>query len=383
MIDFCRHNEEVQQVWDAYWRGQPIRVPVGNFTVGPRIWLLNPALNPTGITMERFSTDPETMFQVLLQYKYYLHHHVVHDIEMGIPRDGWEVFVEFNNVHEAAWLGCEIRYTDGQVPATVARYTGAHKYELLDRGIPDPFAGVYGTVKEYYEYFLARADGYAFHGKPVRVALPWAGFSTDGPLTVALDLCGEEIFSDMLAEPECYHQVMAFIVEATIRKVTAWRAHLGLDARPETGWFADDAIQLISTDAYREYVLPYHRQLLTALFGDGPFGMHLCGNVQRHLPTIIRELHVNHFDTGFPINFATLRDDIGDEVHINGGVHVDILQRGTPADVRAEVQRILHSGVTRGGRFIMKEANNLPPCTPEANLLAMYEATRAFGTYAV
>jgi len=81
--DFTRHNEEVRRVWDAYHAGKPIRVPVGNFTIGPRIWLLNPALNTTGITMERFSTDPEVMFQVLLAYKYHLHHHVPHDIEMG------------------------------------------------------------------------------------------------------------------------------------------------------------------------------------------------------------------------------------------------------------------------------------------------------------
>lgn len=184
--DFTRHNEEVRRVWDAYHAGKPIRVPVGNFTIGPRIWLLNPSLNTTGITMERFSTDPEVMFQVLLEYKHYLHHHVPHDIEMGIPADGWEVFVEFNNA----------------------------------------------------------------------------------------------------------------------------------------------------------------------------------------------------FDTGFPIDFSALREQVGDEVHINGGVHVDILLRGSPAAVRAEVRRILGSGIMRGGKFVMKEANNMPPCTPEENIRAMYEATRELGAYA-
>jgi len=322
------------------------------------------------------------MFQVLLEYKHYLHHHVPHDIEMGIPRDGWEVFVEFNNFHEPAWLGCEILYASGQVPATLPRYIGDRKYDIFKRGIPDPFDGIYGQVKAFYEYFLDRAKSYEFHGKPVRVALPWAGFSTDGPLTVAMDLCGEDIFSDMLVEPEHFHRLMDFIVEATLRKARAWRAYLQIDARPQTGSFSDDGIQLISTDAYRKHVLPHHRRLLDGLFGGGPYSMHLCGNVQRHLPTIIRELNVNHFDTGFPVNFATLRDEIGEEVHINGGVHIDILLRGTPAEVRKEVQRILQSKVTRGGRFIMKEANNMPPCTPEENILAMYEATKAYGTYA-
>lgn len=381
MQDFTRHNEEVREVWDAYWKGRPIRVPVGNFTIGPRIWLLDPALNTAGITMERFSTDPETMFQVLLAYKHHLHHHVPHDIEMGIPRDGWEVFVEFVNIHEAAWLGCEIVYAENQVPATRPRYTGSRKHELFERGIPDPFDGIYGQVKAFYEYFLERAKSCEFHEKPVRVALPWAGFSTDGPLTLALDLCGDEILGDMLADPDYYHRLMEFIVEATLRRARVWRTYLGVDVRPQGGWFADDAIQMISADTYREQVLPYHRRLLDGLYGGGPYGMHLCGNVQRHLPTIARELNVNHFDTGFPIDFAALRDEVGDRVHINGGVHIDILLRGTPVEVRREAGRILASGIMRGGRFIMKEANNMPPCTPEGNIRALYEATRELGRY--
>lgn len=30
----------------------------------------------------------------------------------------------------------------------------------------------------------------------------------------------------------------------------------------------------------------------------------------------------------------------------------------------------------------MKEADNMPPCTPEENIRAMYEAVREFGAYA-
>jgi len=379
-IDFVKHNEEVRQVWDAYLLGDPIRVPVGNFTIGPRIWILDPALNTEGITWEAFSTDPELMFQVVLKYKHYLLHNIVHDVEMGIPEQ-WDTFVEFCNVTEAGWLGCDIHYPQGQVIATTPRYTGDRKNEILDRGIPDPFSGIYATVKEYYEYFLARAIDYEFYDRPVRVQLPWTGLSTDGPLTVAMDVRGEEILTDMLLDPDYYHQLMTLIVEATITKVKAWRAYLGLEAKPQCGGFADDVIQLISTDTYREYVLPYHKRLLDELYGGGPHMMHICGDVQRHFPTLIQELNINHFDTGFPINFATLRDEIGENVHINGGVHIGLLLNGTAEQVREETKRILQSGIMRGGKFIMKEANNLPPRVPLENMQAMYEATREFGRY--
>lgn len=380
-IDFVKHNEEVQQVWEAYLLGTPIRVPVGNFTVGPRIWLLDPTLNTEGITWEAFSNDPELMFQVQLKYRYHLQHHVIHDIEMGIPAVQWETFVECVNVMEAAWLGCELYYPDHQVTATQPRYTGDRKNAIFDRGMPAPFDGVFARVKEYYEYFLVRAIDYEFYGKPVHVGLPGPGLYTDGPLTVALDVRGEEILTDMLLDPDYYHQLMTFIVDATIRRVKAWRTYLNQDPKPQCGAFADDVIQLLSVDTYREYVLPYHQRLLDELYGGGPHMMHICGDVQRHFPTLINGLHINHFDTGFPINFTTLRDEIGEDVHINGGVHIGLLLNGAPEQVREETRRILQSGIMRGGKFIMKEANNLPPGVPQANLWAMYEATREFGRY--
>jgi hypothetical protein len=34
-----------------------------------------------------------------------------------------------------------------------------------------------------------------------------------------------------------------------------------------------------------------------------------------------------------------------------------------------------------GGKFILKEGNNLPPCVPEANLAAMYQCCLDHGNY--
>jgi len=49
--------------------------------------------------------------------------------------------------------------------------------------------------------------------------------------------------------------------------------------------------------------------------------------------------------------------------------------------VAAETRRILSSGVMEGGKFILKEANNLAPRTPMANLQAMYDVCRTDGVY--
>ena len=114
---------------------------------------------------------------------------------------------------------------------------------------------------------------------------------------------------------------------------------------------------------------------------DATVGVHLCGDSTRHFKTIVTELGASSFDTGFPVDFAWLRRELGPTVTIQGGPHVDILLHGTPESVATETRRILRSGIMDGGKFIIKEANNLAPCTPMANLETMYAVCRAEGIY--
>ena len=355
-------------------------MPFGRLGTNSRIWILNPQLNTDGITWKAFTNDPELMFTTHLKYKYYLVHHIPQDIEMGIPEKCWEVGTEFGNVTEEAWLGCELVDPEGQVTATLPHYNDSRKEEIFERGMPGPFEGIMDQVREYYEYFVHRSHHFEYFGRPVTVNPP-SPLGTDGPFTVAIGVRGTQLLEDMLLDEDYYFRLMDFITEAIILRITAWRAFLGADLRPPQGGFADDAIQFLSTRLYQEKVLPYHRRLLSALYGEGPHSMHLCGNVQRHFPTIIKELNVKSFDTGFPINFNSLRDEIGEDVEILGGVPVNELLTGKPEQVFDSTKAILQSGILRGGRFVMKEANNLPPGVPLSNLAAMYSAVKTFGVY--
>lgn len=134
----------------------------------------------------------------------------------------------------------------------------------------------------------------------------------------------------MLLDEAYYHRVMDLVTSAIIERMHAWRLYLNLEQVPQTMPFADDSIQLLSVRSYRENVLPYHRRILSALAQHGAQYMHLCGNVQRHLPTLVKELGVRCFDTGYPINFATLREEVGEDVEIWGGVPVASLLSDTP-----------------------------------------------------
>ena len=377
--DFSRHNAEVRQVWESYRAGRPWRVPMVLTSVA-RIWVLDPTLNRAGITWKEYLNDPDLMFDISLKHQYYVSHNIPQDAEMGIPAEQWNIHTEFGNVYEEAWFGCEIVYPEGQIAATLPFCNGERKEAVFEKGMPAPFSGFIGKMLEYYQYFCRRAEGFEFHSRPIQIEYPTA-LGSDGPLTIANGIRGSKIFEDMLNDEDYYHRLMSFITEAVITRILAWRERLGLDMRPACGGLADDAIQFISTRAYRDKVLPYHKRFFEALYGPGPHSMHLCGNVQRHFPTLIKELNVRSFDTGYPIDFTTLRDDIGEGVEIQGGVKVSDLLMGTPESVSDLTRTILESGIMRGGKFIIKEANDLAPGVPLANMQAMYAAVKKYGIY--
>lgn len=302
---------------------------------------------------------------------------------MGLP-EAWDVHVDFQNSYEAGWLGCPLRYLDGEVPDTLPLLQQDDRKNLLfDRGIPDPFAG--GLMQrnwEYYDYFRRRREeGFTWQGRPLGAVSP-TGLGTDGPVTVACNLRGAgEFYLDLARDPDYACRLMRFITEAAILRINAYRERLGLPV-PQGLHFADDAIQSISIPTYRELVLPFHRQLVESLSTPGPNGIHLCGDATRFFRLLRDELGVRAFDTGYPIDFGWVRRQVGPEVEIKGGPAVPFLQTSSPAQVREEVRRILSSGITEGGRFVLREANNLPPGVSLENLRAMYAAVEEFGWYA-
>ena len=381
-MDYDAHNREVKAVWDAYHAGKPIRVPV-TLGLNVRYYLFSPWLNPKGIRFEEYYNDPNLMVETQLEFQHYVRHNLLFDAEMGMPKEAWPgVYVDFQNTYEASWFGCPVMFRDNQVPDTEPILTDGNKRMLFDRGIPDPFTdGSMARNMRYYEHMLKKIKDYSFMGLPVAGVSP-TGLGTDGPFTAAASLRGAtEICLDIYEDPEFVRELLDYITEATIVRIRAWRDKLGHEPKPACWGIADDSIQLLSCDAYNKLVLPCHKRLFEELAGPGPHSIHLCGDATRHFKTIRDELNVMAFDTGFPVDFGWLRKELGPEVQINGGPSVQFLMQHTPEEIREEVRRILSTGVMEGGKFVLREGNNVAPGIPEANLNAMYYAAKELGAY--
>ncbi|HEY3329302.1 MAG TPA: uroporphyrinogen decarboxylase family protein [Capsulimonadaceae bacterium] len=382
-FDFDRHNEEVAEVWRTYRAGSPIRVPI-IIGANTRFSLLSTAGNPRKITFEDYFNDPATMLIGNLQHQDYVRHNLLQDAEMGLPKTGWGVGVDFQNTYEAAWFGCPIRFYDDQVPDTLPILDDDDsKNKLFDSGIPDPFTGgLMARNWEFYDYFTAQKEaGYTYRNLPL-VSVGANGFGTDGPLTVACNIRGaSEFLADLLEDPEYAHKLLDYITEATIVRIQAYRKRVGQPLKTQGWGFADDSVQLISTSMYRDMIFPYHKRLIDTFSEGGPNSIHLCGNATRHFPFISQNLNIRSFDTGFPVDFTAIREQLGPDVEILGGPSVPFLQSATPAQVREEVKRICESGIRIGKRFVLREGNNISPDVPTENLVALYESGKEFGRY--
>lgn len=360
--DFQEHNAESSELWKAFAANCHERIPV-RLNTNPRILMLDPAYNHRGLDYETYMNDADTMGQAVLEWLYWTRFLLPGDQEKGLP-ESWKLAIDFENLYDAAWFGCPVHYRAGQVPDTLPILDDDHKRMLFDRGAPEPFAGEWAEkCLAMLEVFHEKCtDGWTFLGQPVVPPdnVPFAG--NDGVFTVAANLRGAtNLCLDMLADPEYVHELLGYITEAFVARMMAWRERLGMPAVLEEAGIADDCIELLSTDQYREFVLPYHKRIFEAFGSSGKRSIHLCGDAQRHFRIVKDELGVTSFDTGFPVDFGQFRRDLGPDVLISGGPHISFFLKDDPAPIQQEVRRILTSGVLEGGRVILQEGNNLPP----------------------
>lgn len=377
--DFSAHNAEVKAVWDAFHARRPTRVPM-ILGLNARYLICERGANSLGVDFRSYSEDPDTMFHAQLRFQYWTRHHLPQDAEMGVP-ERWSVFVDFQNYYEAAWFGCPVEYRDDQVPDAAPVYAETPE-RILERGIPDPFSGIMGRALEYYERMRELAGSTEFAGRPVEAAQPYTGLLTDGPMTVACAMFTPGVVCEMMAsDPQRLQRLLDFITEATVQRIAAWKQRFEVPYPHDHYGFADDSIALISTRAYREHILPLHRRLFETFGTRVGRTIHLCGDATRHFPIIRDELGVVSFDTGYPVDFGALRTALGPDILIHGGPRAPFLVEASPEAVCEETHRILQSGVMEGGRFILREGNNLSPGTPVANIQAMYDAVHEYGRY--
>ncbi len=395
-LDFERHNQAVRELWKDYREGRRHRrVPVVVYG-SIRNLFSNPELNDTGFSFQDFFTSGEAQLRCQVAYQDYCRHHLLCDQEMGLPAESWRIErVDFQNSYDAAWFGAPLVYFEaGDVPDTL-EILKDDPYAWRAWGDLDPFWGRGDFIRRVYQMWEEVHErcrsGFEHRGRPVvpPPGLPAMGCG-DGVFTLGCKLRGTvEFITDMMTDTANWRDLMDYLTRHVIARVKRHR-EFTWDHDPQFSgsrehrrpfYFSDDSIALLSREQYREYVYPYHRRTLDELSDGANTMIHLCGDATRHYKFMADAFGVKEFDTGFPVDHGALRRELGPDIRINGGPTIMLVRDGPPAAIDAEVQRICSSGVMDGGLFVLIAANNLAPCTPVENVVALYEAAKRHGRY--
>ena len=195
------------------------------------------------------------------------------------------------------------------------------------------------------------------------------GSGVEGPVTSAKLLRGQDFFSDLYLHPESAHKLLQIVTDSFIRFRREVAELQGAQMSGGTG-ICDDFAGLIGPNLYREFVLPYHRQIYEA-FGPGSRGLHSELLRPAHLP-FLDELGVTSFDPGQD-QYLTLEDIIkGTNVPFTWNLFtIKDMKEGTPESVK----RTYTQAVEGGAKSIMAE---LCRGTPRENIVAFIEIAREF-----
>ncbi len=187
----------------------------------------------------------------------------------------------------------------------------------------------------------------------------------DGPFTLAGKLFGFNNFLVwIIMNPEWVHQIMQPLTELCIHYGKA-QIEAGTDSiiLGEASCSGD----LISSDTYRDFIMPYHTQLAENL--SVPQILHICGKTTGHLPYIAQTgLSCYNFDEKLDIQEAVKH--LKGKVLISGYVPtIPVLLEGTPKDVYEWSIQCLDNGVE-----MLTPGCAMAPHTSIDNINAMADA---------
>lgn len=275
---------------------------------------------------------------------------------IGYERLGFDtVMPYFSVVQEAAALGCEIDWGSGDsMPNQKSKaYDSPDRFkmpgDLLER-LP------LKTVLEAIKLLRKKLGKDAFIiGKVM------------GPWTLSYHLYGvEEFLIDTITEPD---KVKEFLDR--FKNITKRFAEAQFDAGADILTLADHATaDLVSPAAYREFLLPVHRELNSS-FHRRAFILHCCGNTLDRMASFAEAgFEVFHFDSKNDIDSAL---KAAGNMKLTGCVNnPEVLLKGKKKDIRRQVRDI----VDRGIKLVSPECA-IPLGVRNENLLEISNTVRA------
>jgi Uroporphyrinogen decarboxylase (URO-D) len=268
-----------------------------------------------------------------------------------------------------ALLGVEVRFSDNQAPWPVPRNLPADEVMMLQ---PPEIEKTWPM-----NMFISQMETLE-----KEVGCVVGDFNTDGVLNTALQIRGEQLFTDMVENPALPAHLFAVIAETQRRVALYMRARTGtcsiavnrsiLNVDPGIYLHANCSMQMVSPAMFRNLLLPYERRLATAL---PPYGVHHCGkNLHLFIDDYV-DTGAVFFDVGWGSNVARVRA-AAPGAFLNLRLSPVRMMNQSSGQIREDVERLILAagGLANAGVCCI----NMDEATPDANVIAAMEAVRRF-----
>lgn len=199
----------------------------------------------------------------------------------------------------------------------------------------------------------------------------------------------QDWYMDMAADQKLIGVLMDAITDVTT--ATARRVMLEVGDLADVVFTADDLGTQngpqVHPETYRKVIKPRHAGFFRQIQDICPHAkilFHTCGSVQFLLPDLI-DVGVQSLNpvqvAARDMDPATLKKEYGKHLSFWGAIDTQhVLSKGSPEDVRAEVERRIDQLGSEGG-YVLCGVHNIQPDVPGANVLAMYQHARKAGEY--
>jgi uroporphyrinogen decarboxylase len=188
----------------------------------------------------------------------------------------------------------------------------------------------------------------------------------------------------MVDEPGFVHDVARMTLDFNL-KMLDLLAEAGLDVLVVEDDIAQTHGPLISPRFFCEFVNPYNRKIVERAKELGlKVVRHSDGNLWGLLDILLDTGYdgLNPLEPHASMDLKRVKQYCGDRICLLGNIDcLDLLPHGTPEQVDAAVRQAIEDAGAGGG-LIICSSNSLHPGVNPENCIAMFEATRKYGTYA-
>ncbi len=204
------------------------------------------------------------------------------------------------------------------------------------------------------------------------------------PFKVSWRLRGgmEHLLMDYVLNPELVH-ALAHIATDFNMAVIDMAVKIKVDGVIMVGDLAGEKTTLISPEHYREYIKPYHKELVAYAHQKG---LKVVKHSDGNLWPILDDFLQIGFDGIHPIqpqcmDIEEVKNYLAGRACILGNIDCrSLLPFGTEQEVGMVVKETIEK-VSRGGGYIVTSSNSIHPACRAENYIAMVRAVHKYGTY--